>query len=80
MDSDLKLKFRTPVLSFSLDGWAVHLAQTIEWSFITVLFQRAEPLYLIERFINHELKRGITAQSGGLDGYPDVFLANISVT
>ena len=77
MDSALKLKFRKPVLSFSLDGRAVHLAPTIEWSFVTVLFQRAEPLYLIERFINRELKRGITAQSGALDGYPDVFLANM---
>ena len=75
MDSALKLKFRKPVLSFSLDGEAVHLAPTIEWSF--VLFQRAEPLYLNERFINRELKRGITAQSRALYGYPKVFLANM---
>ena len=76
MDSALKLKFRKPVLSFSLDGGAVHLTPTIEWSF--VLFQRAETLYLNERFINRELKRGITAQSRArLYRYPKVFLANM---
>ena len=56
MDSVSKLKFRKPVLSFSLDGRGVHLAPTIEWLFVTVLFQRAEPLYLIEKFINCDLK------------------------
>ena len=62
MDSALKLKFRKHVLSFSLDGRAVHLAPTIKWWFVTVLFQRAE--------LNHELKCGITAHSGVLDRYP----------
>ena len=77
MDSDLKLKFREPVLSFSLDGGVVHLAPTIKCWFVTVLFQRAELLYLIERFIHRKLKCGITAQSDTLDGHPKVFLANM---
>ena len=58
MDSDLKLKFRELVLSFSLDGRVLQLAPTIKWWFATVLFQRAELLYLIERLINRELKCG----------------------
>ena len=62
MDSALKLKFRKPVLSFSLDGEAVHLAPTTAWSF--VLFQRAEPLYLNETWYNGAVRCPLRVSRG----------------